>query len=102
MELAYKGLTASEIQDRLEQAIKNAESQHLDLLVNIVVNEASVEFCRQASKTKEAADYSKIADRLRARAEALQRGIAVLYEKFAEQLSARESDTTLDAPVTIR
>lgn len=102
MELNYKGLSATEIQDRLDQAIKNAEAQHLDLLVNIVINEASVEFCKQANKTKEAGDYSKLSDRLRAKAEALQRGIAVLHEKFSEQLAAKESSGGGDAPVAIR
>lgn len=102
MELNYKGLSASEVQDRLEQAIKNAEAQHLDLLVNVTVNEASVEFCKQAGRTKEAADYSKIADRLRARAQALERGIGVLYREFSEQLMAKESDEPSNAPVAIR
>lgn len=103
MDLNYEQMSKMDIKNHIQAHIKSAEQQHLDALINITINEASAALSKTVGRTADVVAYKKTVDTLKARAEALLKGIATLKEQFSDNLIV-DSDmpVTVDPPVILK
>jgi len=87
MELNYEQLSKMDVKNYIQAAIKNAEQQHLECLINITVNETSAKLMEKAGKSAEASRFKHQATLHRIRSESLLKSVELLKDQFKENLS---------------